>query len=223
MASARISRFFGRCKDVFSVEAEDFYSIDMDQLRHQPLAGNCDVAFGDERTLQEMLELQDLGITQRDEQYYQQLLSAHAWLVVARVEGEIAAFVWVSSKNARFYNRVFTMRSDELYLHRGLTRPSFRGKDIMPDVIRFSCRELSTLGFRVCYGAVATHNIASIRAVKKMAGTKTNSHVRRFRILGRDHLSVSGSLKKRFRPNSHHSVEPCDRSSETQSSNPAAR
>jgi GNAT superfamily N-acetyltransferase len=100
-------------------------------------------------------------------------------------KGSIVSFVWISP-NAPSLNGDLALKCDErlAYFYRAFTVPEFRGRGVMPAVLRVALKECAARGDRGVIACIDVANRPSWRAFRS-AGFKTIATIRFARAFGR--------------------------------------
>jgi ribosomal protein S18 acetylase RimI-like enzyme len=195
--SSNAIRLFSMLSEVLWVERVRLWSLDLENItapRNQALAFD----FADREYLNDLLDKNELPVSQRDKKYFCDLLERGDKFVVATMEGKLVFYGFVALGRKRMFSKYFTLEDREFFIMRFWTNPEYRGRGIYPQAIAYVCKSLVAQGYERGYLDVSTHNNASIRGVIKAGCKRLDTYYDRLRLLGFDKVIPRGALKSRF-------------------------
>lgn len=121
-----------------------------------------------------------------------------ASLSIAIVDGQIGAHLWSlrSSGNYPKYFPFFPLFNEDALVFAGYAHSGFRGKNLMPALIRFNAEVLRREGVRQIFASCKVWNEPSKRCIVK-GGLRCIGTARSFRIFGRRIVIWAGAIEEK--------------------------
>lgn len=164
----------------------------------------------DEEALQNMATVASEGMTDALKVYHQRMPGGELCYTV-RVDGKLAAFVWLAMRESVSSNlgSRFLLKPDEVYLYDTFTLPEYRGRGYCAYLTAVACQEVSKeYGKKAEIVLIRHNNHASLRAHHKLGDVKRLGMIGALRLLGcRFNFCWPPAIRSRYRDPGFDSVQ----------------